>query len=264
MGAPLREPTAAPHRPDAPVWKLPTRIAHESVSVEPSFLGGKYPKWLLTDGSGISFLFKTYREEEWLAAVAEIAAAALRALILRESTVEVREFEWNGMHGTIQRLVHPSRPLTEREVLASPELGLAVLSEHPIDWALANHDAHAEHCLLVDESYVVFVDKGQSFRFAMVDRLDLDYNPNAPTGREPPIYTPLYERFSGELNDLPPTCSAVVAADEVKYREILERFAQAKFDKRVAAEAFVTCMMARKATVIEDFGTLYGRLRSLG
>lgn len=234
----------------------------------PVFLGGRYPKLLLRDEENRLYLYKVYRYPvEELAAEAEVAAARVRALTEPVTTLRVAILPWNGMRGTIQPFIDRARPVDLDAFFARRDLLRAILCEHPVDWLIANHDAHKGHFLL-RHGELFCVDKGQAFKYIVRDRLDPFYHPNRPRGQAEPIYNLLYRDARLKRGPISHALSArinqIQAMPDEDLLHAVEKFARKKFPGAVARTEFLRLLVERKSTLAASFNILYGRLRRSG
>ena len=145
---------------------------------------------------------------------------------------------------------------------------IQTMQEHVLDWLVSNHDSHPENFLIDPQGNVFGIDKGQAWRWFPSDKLAVGY---LPSGNPVPVW---YDKFykavqNGQIKE--DKARAIAQAVVAKAYQV-QRASQDAFRTRVEAamakrttwpseypsrELFVDAVVARKATIGDDFLNFY-------
>lgn len=233
-------------------------------------IGGTKAKEFWDDGLGNRWLFKPAQANAPFIPYGEQAAAQVGALV-KPSTIEVRAKTLGGKFGSIQRFEKGSQdfhgtPQGQNPVLLSAAQRAQIQTEHVIDWAVSNHDAHAGNFIVNADGQIVGIDKGQAGKHLGQDKLSVDYHPNAAYGEKPPYYNGFWKAArDGKIDpDLSHTYDAIAklqAIPDTQYREMWRPYAEERFKgDKAGADAFLNKVLARKASLKDDFDAFFDKL----
>lgn len=167
-------------------------------------LGGAHPKEVYTSG-GKDYIFKPM-SPNWVPYMEQRAndIAKIGGIKTPEMTVQTI----GGKTGTMQSVYgnKTNWPTLRDSKYSLDQLTTSelkdIISNHPVDWLTANHDAHDNQWLMTPTG-VIPIDRGQAFRYFGKDSLSTSYHPNAAYGEKPPIYYELHDLWkAGKLPQL--------------------------------------------------------------
>jgi hypothetical protein len=170
--------------PDDFPWK-----AQQLIPVNKS-LSGMHTKLVFRDPDGNEWIFKP---QDGFRALGDKAAADLATLFGRD-TADVYLYTHKGQIGSIQKVfsgVIGDLGGVVPEALTAGNVA-ELQKEHLFDWLISQHDTHRENVLQVGNG-LKFIDKGQTFRFFGLDKLNYAYG---GAGHPNPVETYYHRMFS--------------------------------------------------------------------
>lgn len=222
--------------------------------------------------TGKEYLFKSNPGAKFATEI-DVATAALHKKI-GLPTPDVRHATVGGTTGSLQEMIPGTQAFTGKFKPGEQSQAtlLALLKEQVFDWAVSNFDSHSQNFVRDKDGKLVGVDKGQAFKYLGADKLDAKFWPN----EHPPIYNAVWDAFVNDEIMLPnPGLDQEFGnfilnfqkIDNAEYRELLRPYAEAASNSGSLGksmptpndvDAFLDAAVARKMTLLKDFGKLYG------
>ena len=169
----------------------------------------------------------------------------------------------------------------------------AVVRMHVGAWVVGDHDLHDRNVLRTSGGGLIPIDQGQAFKNYGIDKLDVDYHPNAAYGEAPAVYNQMYQAAnSGGLaagvkirpEAALPIIKQYESIPDEQYRAMLKPTADlgmkhgafwekamrkeaaakhkipaAKVSKEQVADAFLDHAVARKKNLRADFAKFFNK-----
>lgn len=247
--------------------KLPVFGEKHSFSLKPKQpnLPGTSQKHIVLDEHGNEWLFKYDKEGGWRAEVENAAHNAGNFFGFGTAAAQTGKFQ--GSAGLFQAMVPNDGDVSSVQPHLLTEKQLKdIASEHLLDWALDNDDAHNQNFLQLPNGHVLGIDKGRSWKHMGNASKPHSLNfPGSMSGNAHLYYEDLYKDIANGKIDQPTAdaiyrhvmarATSMARKPDDRYRAILEAGLK---DRPGYSKTLVDSIIARKNALPEDFDKLWG------